>query len=109
VPAEPAWLHPEAIQEARAAREWYSARNAETAEAFTAELDTAIHMIDEAPRRWPRYLGETRRYLLVGFPSSLFSARLTIALRFSLSRMRDADPDTGFVDSRDKAYPTLPQ
>jgi len=68
VPAEPAWLHPEAIKEARAAREWYSARNAETAEAFTAELDTAIHMIDEAPRRWPRYLGETRRYLLRRFP-----------------------------------------
>ena len=68
MPAEPAWLHPQAIKEARAAREWYSARNAEAAEAFTAELDTAIQMIDEAPRRWPRYLGETRRYLLRRFP-----------------------------------------
>jgi toxin ParE1/3/4 len=68
VPAEPAWLHPEAIRKTRAARDWYSARTAEAAEAFTAELDTAIHMIDATPRRWPRYLGETCRYLLRRFP-----------------------------------------
>ncbi len=68
MPAEPAWLHPEAIKEARAAREWYSARNVETAEAFMAELDASIQKIDEGPRRWPPYLGETRRYLLRRFP-----------------------------------------
>ncbi|HEV8640926.1 MAG TPA: type II toxin-antitoxin system RelE/ParE family toxin [Methylomirabilota bacterium] len=62
------WVHPEAIGDARAAREWYYARNAETAEAFMAELDLAIERIEDAPRRWPPYLGDTRRYLLRRFP-----------------------------------------
>ena len=68
MPPERAWVHPEAIAEARAAREWYQARNAEAAEAFMAELDLAIHRIEEAPRQWPPYLAETRRYLLRRFP-----------------------------------------
>ncbi len=29
-----------------------------------AELDLAIARIEEAPRQWPPYLGDTRRYLL---------------------------------------------
>jgi len=68
VRAEPAWLHPEAIKEARAARQWYQARNAEAAEAFMAELDRAVEQIEKAPRQWPPYLGDTRRYLLYRFP-----------------------------------------
>lgn len=65
---ERAWVHPEAIAEARAAREWYQARNAEVAEAFMAELDSAIEVIGEVPRQWPPYLARTRRYLLRRFP-----------------------------------------
>lgn len=68
MPPERAWVHPEAIAEARAAREWYQARNAEAAEAFMAELDMAIQRIEEAPRQWPPYLTGTRRYLLRRFP-----------------------------------------
>jgi plasmid stabilization system protein ParE len=68
VPAERAWVHSEAIAEARAAREWYQARNAEAAQAFMAELDLAIQRIEEAPRQWPLYLADTRRYLLRRFP-----------------------------------------
>jgi toxin ParE1/3/4 len=33
-----------------------------------SELDLAIDRIEEAPRRWPVYLGGTRRYLLRRFP-----------------------------------------
>ncbi len=62
------WVHPEAIAEARAARSWYYARSPEVAEAFMAELDLAIARIEEAPRQWPPYLGDTRRYLLRRFP-----------------------------------------
>jgi len=51
VPGQRAWVHPEAIAEARAARKWYESRNAELAEAFMAELDWAIERIEEAPRR----------------------------------------------------------
>jgi len=68
VPGQRAWVHPEAIAEARAAREWYEIRNAEVAEAFMAELDRAIERIEETPRRWPPYLAGTRRYLLHRFP-----------------------------------------
>ncbi len=68
MPLERAWVHPEAIAEARAAREWYQARNPEAADAFMAELDLAIERIEEAPRQWPPYLGKTRRYLLRRFP-----------------------------------------
>ena len=68
MPAEPSWLHPEAIKEARAAREWYRARNAEAGEAFMGELDTAIEQIERAPGQWPPYLGDTRRYLFHRFP-----------------------------------------
>ena len=68
MPGGPAWVHPEAIAEARAARQWYDARNAEAAEAFVAELDLAVARIEEAPRSWPHYLAETHRYLLRRFP-----------------------------------------
>lgn len=71
MPSERAWVHPKAIAEARAAREWYQARNVEVAEAFMAELDLAIERIEEAPRRWPPYLANTRRYLLRRFPFSV--------------------------------------
>ena len=68
MPPERAWVHPEAIAEARAAREWYETRNAEAAERFMAELDLAIERIEEAPCQWPPYLADTRRYLLRRFP-----------------------------------------
>lgn len=71
MPAETIWFHPEAVNEARAARKWYEARNAEAAGAFVAELDTAIDQIEKGPRQWPPYLGGTRRYLFHRFPFSV--------------------------------------
>ena len=68
MPSGPTWLHPAAIAEARAARQWYDARNAEAAEAFVAELDLALEKIEETPQSWPPYLADTRRYLLRRFP-----------------------------------------
>ena len=61
-------IHPDAIQEAASAVEWYAARSLEAAEAFTVELDRAIEIISESPERWPTYLHGTRRYLLRRFP-----------------------------------------
>ena len=68
MPPEPSWLHPEAIKEARAAREWDLARNADAGNAFMAELDAAIEQIEQGPRQWSPYLGGTRRYLFHRFP-----------------------------------------
>lgn len=61
-------IHPDAIQEAAAAVEWYASRSQQAAEAFTVELDRAVEVISESPERWPAYLHGTRRYLLRRFP-----------------------------------------
>ncbi len=68
MPTEPSWLHPEAIKEARAARQWYLGRSADAGDAFMAELDTAIARIEQTPSQWSPYLSGTRRYLLHRFP-----------------------------------------
>ena len=64
-------FHPEAVAEARSAREWYETRSQAAANAFIAEIENAIEQISEAPARWPSYLQGTRRYLLQRFPYSV--------------------------------------
>lgn len=96
MPAEPIWLHPDAVNEARAARKWYEARNAEAAGAFMDELDTAIEQIEQGPRQWPPYPCGTRRYLPHRFPFSVVFRETPVASRYWLSHMDDGGPDTGF-------------
>jgi len=64
-------LHPEAITEAKAAREWYQERSPAAANAFLKELDSAIEQIGESPNRWPSHHHGTRRFLLRRFPFSV--------------------------------------
>ncbi len=99
MPPERAWVHPEAIAEARAAREWYEARNAEAAERFMAELDLAIERIEEAPRQWPPYLADTRRYLLRRFPFFVVFREASNQCRVSLLPTLDGGLDTGLAGS----------
>jgi len=61
-------FHPEAVDEAQAAREWYEARSDTAGAKFAAELRIALERIQALPDRWPKYLHETRRYLLHRFP-----------------------------------------
>ena len=61
-------FHPQAVMEARAAREWYEARSPKAAISFIRELDHAIEQIAKSPRRWPLYIKETRRFLFRRFP-----------------------------------------
>ena len=61
-------FHPEAIAEARDARESYAERSSVAADAFMAELDVAIDCIRESPVRWGLYLHGTRCYLMKRFP-----------------------------------------
>ncbi|HVE87733.1 MAG TPA: type II toxin-antitoxin system RelE/ParE family toxin [Myxococcales bacterium] len=67
----PVELHPEAIAEARAARQWYEADSPPSAEAFMSEMDRGIELIAESPERWPAYHLGTRRWLFRRFPFSL--------------------------------------
>ena len=64
----PLEFHPEAIAEARSAREWYAERNEQAAERFIAELDEAIESIRNAPHQWPAFLFGTRSVILRKFP-----------------------------------------
>ena len=64
-------LHPAALAEARAARQWYAAGSPQAADAFMSELDRGIELIAESPERWPTYHLGTRRLLFNRFPFSL--------------------------------------
>lgn len=61
-------IHPEAVAEARSAREWYETRSDDTARAFLAEIDIGVESVRTAPELYPQYLHGTRRYLLRRFP-----------------------------------------
>jgi plasmid stabilization system protein ParE len=64
-------LHPEALNEARMAYQWYYERNPSAAAALLAEIDRAIEKITESPERWPQFLHGTHRFILQRFPFSL--------------------------------------
>jgi toxin ParE1/3/4 len=64
-------FHPEAIEEARAARRWYAERSRLAAEAFQAELDRAVLWIGDAPSRWPHHSSSTRRFVMHRYPFSV--------------------------------------
>lgn len=64
-------FHPDAIAEAKAAREWYQERSPAAANAFMKELDHAVEQIAEFPKRGPSFLHGTKRYLLGRFPFSV--------------------------------------
>lgn len=61
-------FHPDAIEEARAARKWYEKRSVYAAAAFIAEMDAAVDKIADAPERWPEYRHGTRRCPFRRFP-----------------------------------------
>ena len=70
-PQVPVDLHPEAIEEAAAARRWYAERSPPAAQAFQAELDRAVLAIGEAPSRWVHHIAGTRRFVKQRFPFSV--------------------------------------
>jgi len=64
-------FHPEALQEAEAARDWYAERSPVAARAFVIELTHAIEQVGESPEMWPQYDLTTHRYVFPRFPFSL--------------------------------------
>jgi len=75
-------IHPEAVAEAEAAIDWYAERSSRAPAAFMEELDKAIESIREAPKRWPIFDQDCRR-----FPFSLF--------RRLLRKIRQSRADPG--------------
>lgn len=59
---------PEALLEIDDAFEWYLERSVQAAEAFDAEVDSALALIASSPRLLPLFEAGTRRYVLPKFP-----------------------------------------
>ncbi len=62
---------PQAIEEAREARDYYLSKSAAAEEAFRKELEHAVAMIREHPGTWPTYVHGSRRFVLHRFPFSV--------------------------------------
>ena len=62
VSSEALW-HPEALEEAERAREWYLERSALAARGFARELARAIAAVEAAPHRWPERRPGCRQYV----------------------------------------------
>ena len=64
-------FHPLAWQELEEADSWYLSHSYEVSLDFLNELYAAVEDIARAPRRWPKYLHGTRRFVMQRFPFSL--------------------------------------
>ena len=62
---------PQAIDEAREARNYYLSKSAAAEEAFRRELEHAVALIRERPETWPTYVHGTRRFVLRRFQYSV--------------------------------------
>ena len=61
-------FHEEANAEFEAAFDWYFARSELAAWKFAEELGRAVHIITQAPQRWPDAIGGARKFVLQRFP-----------------------------------------
>ena len=66
-------IHPEAIAEIIAARDWYELHATNLGNDFIKEVDSAIETIDRTPGLWTRYfaIGNVRRFLIHRFPFAI--------------------------------------
>jgi toxin ParE1/3/4 len=68
MPSKEVGLHAEALAEAQAAYDWYSAQDSAAAEAFIDELDHAFDQIRAFPNVAGSHTSGTRRYVMRRFP-----------------------------------------
>ncbi|MGO9085855.1 MAG: type II toxin-antitoxin system RelE/ParE family toxin [Candidatus Sulfotelmatobacter sp.] len=66
--AKPLQIHPAALAELKSAVAWYQQRSQTAALNFVAELDRAIDLVIESPRRWPSGEHGTRKFVLQRYP-----------------------------------------
>ena len=68
---KPYRFHPEAWAEFEAADEWYLSRSPDASIAFLSDVYGALESISQAPRRWPKHVHGTRRFVIHRFPFSV--------------------------------------
>lgn len=66
---------PGAVEEGRAARDYYLSKSERIEEESRRELEHAIELIAERPDTWPRYLHGTRRFIMRRFPYAVVYRR----------------------------------
>jgi toxin ParE1/3/4 len=64
-------FHPLAWQELEAADDWYRQRSPEASIRFLAAVYDALESVARWPKRWPKYLLGTHRFILYRFPFSI--------------------------------------
>jgi plasmid stabilization system protein ParE len=69
--SKPLRFHPQAEQEYLTALAWYRERSLIAAVNFESAFAQAIGRIQEAPQRWPVYVGDFRKYTLRQYPFSI--------------------------------------
>jgi toxin ParE1/3/4 len=69
--SKPLRFHPQAEQEYLTALAWYRERSLIAAVNFESAFAQAIGRIQEAPQRWPVYVGDFRKYTLRQYPFSV--------------------------------------
>jgi plasmid stabilization system protein ParE len=74
-------FHEDAGAEYEAAFEWYFLRSDFVATRFVEEMNRAIAMISEAPKRWPKANHGTRKFLLQRFPYAVFNRELSSGIQ----------------------------
>jgi plasmid stabilization system protein ParE len=68
---KPLEFHTDALIELKSAISWYLARNEIAAHKFADEIDDGIESICTAPKRWPIFELNARRFLLKRFPFAI--------------------------------------
>jgi len=80
--SKPRRFHPEAEEEYLASLSWYQERSLLAATNFESAVASAVERIGKAPKHWPIYFGNFRKYVLRQFPFSIiyqeFSSEIVV-------------------------------
>ena len=69
--SRPYQVHPAALEEFRAADDWYAEQSLDASAEFLTAIADALQKIASTPKRWPGYIFGTRRFVLQAFPFSV--------------------------------------
>ena len=64
----PVIFHPDAMEEADTAVDWYAERSIRATQRFLMDFEGTLSAMAEAPHRWPPFAGTHRRILFRQFP-----------------------------------------
>lgn len=85
----PVEIHPEAQRELEDGTLWYESQRPGLGAEFLEEVSRAAAAVMERPSTWPRYPGNTHRYLLHRFPYALvYAVRVDFVVVLAVMHLR---------------------